>query len=148
LAALLRAWYPYLSNDETQQLIEDSAVDIDPLNPGFEGMLGAGRINAAACFYTDIGGEAAKPAMLVLLQNHPNPFNAATTISYDLPKPSTVTLDIHDILGRNVETLINQYQPAGYHQVIWKADDFSSGVYFYKLQAGDYIETKKMVLLK
>ena len=148
LAALLRAWYPYLSNDETQQLIEDSAVDIDSLNPGFEGMLGAGRINAAACFYTGIDGEAAKPAMLILLQNHPNPFNASTTIRYTLSYPTDVTIDIYDILGRKMKVLVNAHQQAGYYQVTWDAKGIPSGMYFYKLQTGDYTETKKMVLLK
>ncbi|MCP4580008.1 MAG: T9SS type A sorting domain-containing protein [candidate division Zixibacteria bacterium] len=77
-----------------------------------------------------------------------NPYNAIATIRYELPIRSRVTIDICDILGRKVTTLINLKQPAGYHQAIWQADDFSSGMYFYKFQAGDYTETKKMLLLK
>ena len=57
-------------------------------------------------------------------------------------------IDIYDILGCKVKTLIDQKQQAGYHQIIWNADDHTCGMYFYKLQAGDYIETKKMILLK
>ena len=83
-----------------------------------------------------------------LMQNYPNPFNALTVISYDLPKPSVIAIDIYDILGRKVSRLFEGIQPAGSHSVIWRADGFSSGLYFYKLQAGDYIESKKMLLLK
>ena len=83
-----------------------------------------------------------------LSQNYPNPFNASTTIQYDLVKDSPVNIGIYDILGQRVVTLVNQKQPAGHHQVIWNATDVSSGIYFYKLSAGDYSETKKMVLLK
>ena len=83
-----------------------------------------------------------------LTQNYPNPFNATTTIQYNLPEASNVTIDIYDITGRKVAGLFNGIQPAGSHQVIWDANDKSTGVYFYKIQAGDYVETKKMVLLK
>lgn len=88
------------------------------------------------------------PSEFALSQNYPNPFNASTTIRYNLHKPSDATIDIYDILGRKVRTLVNGKQPAGYHQAVWNARDISSGMYFYKIQAGDYIETKKMVLLK
>ena len=81
-------------------------------------------------------------------QNYPNPFNASTMISYKLPKLTYVNIEIFDILGRCVANLGNSIQSSGLHQVIWDAKDVSSGVYFYKLQAGDYSETKKMVLLK
>jgi len=88
------------------------------------------------------------PEKIILSQNYPNPFNASTTIQYTLPMQSDVTIHIYNLLGRKVETLIDKKEQAGYHQVIWQADDLSSGVYFYKIQAGDYIETKKMVLIK
>ncbi len=88
------------------------------------------------------------PENISLFQNYPNPFNASTVIKYELPKQSQVTIEIYDILGRKVTTLIDKQQPAGYHQAIWHADDFASGMYFYKLQAGDFIETKKMILMK
>jgi len=86
------------------------------------------------------------PCQISLSQNYPNPFNASTTISYTLPHPSDVTLNIYDILGRKV--LYDGKQTAGKHSIIWNADGFSSGVYFYKIQTGDNVETKKMVLLK
>ena len=88
------------------------------------------------------------PKYFNLSQNYPNPFNASTVLSYDLPKRSAVAIDIYDILGRKVARLFEGVSPAGSHSVIWHADSFSSGVYFYKIQAEDYLETKKMVLLK
>jgi hypothetical protein len=88
------------------------------------------------------------PLSFALSQNYPNPFNASTTIQYALPEPSDITVEIYDILGRKIETLIHGEQSAGYHQIIWNADDQSSGTYFYRIQAGDYTETKKMALLR
>ncbi len=88
------------------------------------------------------------PMQFLLSQNYPNPFNASTVIKYTLPQASDVTVDIFDLLGRRVETLMQGEQQAGYNQIIWNADDKSSGMYFYRIQAGDYAETKKMVLLK
>ncbi|MCP4583503.1 MAG: T9SS type A sorting domain-containing protein, partial [candidate division Zixibacteria bacterium] len=83
-----------------------------------------------------------------LAQNYPNPFNAQTTIKYNLPKSSQVSVAIYDILGNQIETLVSDNQPAGYHQIIWYAKDVSSGIYFYKIQAGDFNRAKKMILLK
>jgi len=88
------------------------------------------------------------PQYFALSQNYPNPFNATTTIQYNLPIASDLTIEIYNILGRKVETLLNEPQPAGYHQIIWKAKDVSSGIYFYRLQASDYTKTRKMLLLK
>jgi len=102
-----------------------------------------------------IGGETSVqelsgsiPEGFYLGTNYPNPFNASTTIRYTLPKPSHITIDIHSILGQKVETLLDINQQAGFYQVTWNAENRPSGVYFYKIQAGDYIETKKMILLK
>ena len=88
------------------------------------------------------------PNRFALAQNYPNPFNALTVIRYSLPEPSDVIIEIFDILGRRVETLVQGEQQAGYHQIAWDASDHSSGMYFYRIQAGDYADTKKMVLLK
>ena len=92
--------------------------------------------------------EPEVPIRFGLSQNYPNPFNALTIIRYSLPSASDVTIEIFDILGRRVETLVQGEQPAGYHQVVWDAENQSSGMYFYRIQAGEYIETRKMVLLK
>jgi len=88
------------------------------------------------------------PKDFILLQNYPNPFNAQTTISYELVTPAYITLQVYDILGREVETLVSEQKQAGCYSITWNASDQTSGMYFYKIQAGDYAETKKMVLLK
>jgi hypothetical protein len=82
------------------------------------------------------------------LRTYPNPFNAQTTIEYDLPTSSNVTLSIFDITGRKIETLLDGYQNAGSHQIIWNAHDYSSGVYFYRIQVGNLNQTKRALLLK
>lgn len=88
------------------------------------------------------------PTELSLSQNYPNPFNPMTTIKYSLPKADHVTIEIYDLLGRKVETLVNKKEQAGYHQVIWNGDKVSSGLYFYRLQAGENSRANKMLLLK
>ena len=85
--------------------------------------------------------------------DYPNPFNPITTLRYDLPENSLVTITIYDMLGGQVKTLINQTQDAGYKSVIWNAtNDYgkpaSAGIYLYQIQAGEYMQTKKMGLLK
>jgi hypothetical protein len=93
------------------------------------------------------------PNKFSLKQNFPNPFNPVTTLRYDLPENGHVNITIYDMLGRQVKTLINQIQDAGYRSVIWDAtNDYgkpvSAGIYLYQIQAGDFIQTRKMVLLK
>jgi hypothetical protein len=83
-----------------------------------------------------------------LSQNYPNPFNAATTISYSLPSASDVNIDIFDIQGRKITTLAEGRKAAGAHAATWRADGISSGIYFYRLRAGDFSETRRMVLVK
>ena len=97
--------------------------------------------------------ETSLPTEFALRQNYPNPFNPVTTLRYDIPENSHVTITIYDMLGRQVKTLINQTQDAGYKSLIWDAtNDYgkpvSAGIYLYQIQAGEYISTKKMVLLK
>ncbi len=83
-----------------------------------------------------------------LEQNYPNPFNPSTEIKYSLAKASDVKLTVYNVKGQKVVTLVNKQQSAGYHSVMFFADKFSSGVYFYILKAGSYIATRKMILLK
>jgi len=88
------------------------------------------------------------PYSFQLFQNYPNPFNPNTTICYSLPEVSLVNLTIYNILGKRVATLINEYQQPGEHQVVWNSQNRATGMYFYRLVAGDVTETKKMVLVK
>jgi hypothetical protein len=80
--------------------------------------------------------------------SYPNPFNPSTTITYQLPATSNVNLKVFDMLGREVATLVNERQNAGQYQVRFDATRLASGMYFYRLQAGSFIETKKMMLVK
>jgi hypothetical protein len=83
-----------------------------------------------------------------LEQNYPNPFNPKTTISFSIPTSGFVTLKVYGILGREVANLVNEEKPSGTYQVSFDASSLSSGVYFYQLQAGNIVETKKMILMK
>ncbi len=101
------------------------------------------------CATVDILEDVANlPSVCVLAQNYPNPFNASTVISYSLPYDAKVKLDIYDIAGRHIETLLNSFQLAERYQVNWNAVNYSSGVYFYKLQVDDFSESRKMFLVK
>ena len=96
---------------------------------------------------------AVVPETFTLHQNFPNPFNPITTLSYDLPKDSDVRLAIFDMLGNEVATLVSTSQQAGFKSVQWDATDsmgrpVSAGVYLYQIEAGDFVQTRKMVLLK
>ena len=105
---------------------------------------------------SDVSEQSAPPIIFSLLQNHPNPFNPSTVISYQLPVGSDVTLKVYDLLGREVVTLLDEYKPAGKYEVEFNASALpsrqgsalTSGVYFYQLRAGDFITTKKMILVK
>lgn len=97
---------------------------------------------------TTIEGTGLTVTDYSLSQNHPNPFNPSTTIKWQLPKTGLVTLKIYDVLGREVTILVNEELNAGNHETVFDASRFSSGVYFYQIKAGEYINTKKMILLK
>jgi len=88
------------------------------------------------------------PTEFILYQNYPNPFNPSTKISWQSPVNSHQSLKIYDVLGNEVANLVNEYKPAGSYEVDFDASALSSGVYFYKLQAGDFLQTKKMILIK
>jgi len=83
-----------------------------------------------------------------LLQNYPNPFNPTTTISYSILKQSIVSLKIYNYLGQEIISLINENKNAGTYSIIWNASNYTSGIYFYRIQTDKYIQTKKMLLLK
>ena len=88
------------------------------------------------------------PKEFKLEQNYPNPFNPSTVISYQLPVVSNITLKVYDILGSEVITLVNEQQEPGYYEVQFNAANIASGMYVYRLQAGDFISVKKMLLIK
>ena len=88
------------------------------------------------------------PHSYSLAQNHPNPFNPTTSIQYELPASGFVSLKIFDVLGREVATLANEVQDAGYKSASFNAEDLSSGVYFYRLQSGTFVGIRKMILMR
>jgi endonuclease I len=88
------------------------------------------------------------PDQFFLSQNFPNPFNPTTMISYQLPMTNRVLLKVYDILGQEITTLVDQLISAGKHQVVWDAEKLPSGIYVYQLKAGNYIDSRKMILMK
>jgi len=94
------------------------------------------------------GGQVDLPTEFALSNNYPNPFNASTVIDYQLPATTDVRLEVYNLLGERVATLVDSKQETGYRSVVWDASEVSSGLYFYKLNAGDFSETKRMMLVK
>ncbi len=92
--------------------------------------------------------ELMTPTKYSLEQNYPNPFNPTTTIEFSIPKDANVTLKIFDVLGKEVATLVNDQKAAGTYILNWNASNFSSGLYFYRVTAGEFTDTKKMFLVK
>jgi hypothetical protein len=95
-----------------------------------------------------VATAAAVPSSFSLAQNYPNPFNPSTTIKYELPKSSDVRLSVYDMLGREVSVLVNERRDAGVHEVKFDGSNLASGVYVYRLQAGDVTQTKRLMLLR
>ena len=127
------------------------------LGQGFAGVTHAGNSVVTGGFFADgrlrgtvVSVEPAQeiPATFLLEQNYPNPFNPTTTIKFALPKISNVRLSIYDMLGREVSVPVNDRREAGVHEVTYGAVGLASGVYFYRLHAGDFVRMRKMILLK
>lgn len=97
---------------------------------------------------TDVVSSDAMIPAYTLKQNYPNPFNPTTTLSYELQSVEFVTLEVFDMLGRRIITLVEEKQPAGQHAVLWNATGQASGIYLYRLKAGEFIESKLMALIK
>jgi len=88
------------------------------------------------------------PDKFSMQQNYPNPFNPTTQIRFGLPKASQVKIEVYNMLGQRVAELLNEHKKAGYHSVEFDGSNFSSGVYFYKIQAGYFTQVRKMLLVK
>ncbi len=100
-----------------------------------------------------VGEELILPQHYALFPNYPNPFNPRATIKYALPKASQVKLVVYNVLGQRVTTLVDRPEVAGYHEVVWdgtnkSGDEVASGVYFYRIEAGSFVNSRKMVLVK
>jgi hypothetical protein len=88
------------------------------------------------------------PVNYNLAQNFPNPFNPSTTIRYTIPERAQVKLEIYNMLGQLIEVLVDEEQFSGYHEVVFRRTNLASGVYIYRLQAGYFVETRRMIILK
>ncbi len=97
-------------------------------------------------FMTAVETEGFVPEVFRLYQNYPNPFNPETVIKFSLPQSSIATLMIYNLLGQDIETLVNDFRAAGEYEIKWRPRSLASGLYFYRLQAGNFSETKKLVL--
>jgi len=97
---------------------------------------------------SDINETAGTPEKFALSQNYPNPFNPKTVINYQLPIVNNVKLSVYNLLGQKVATLVDERQQAGTHQVEWDASGYGSGIYYYRIEAGEFQEVKKMILLR
>lgn len=130
--------YTWLTKDHLQTLSADSSDN------------GTGKINQMFSeeTATDITDLNEIPGIFLLEQNYPNPFNPSTKINYSIPFKSHVIIKIYNLLAKEVAELVNEEKPAGNYEIIFDASNLSSGVYFYKLQTGNFIQTKKMVLLR
>ena len=114
---------------------------------------GTGEITVPTANRFTLEKKAVIPIKYTLHQNYPNPFNPITFLCYDLPKQAQVTLTIYDLIGREVTQLVNATQETGVKYVQWDATDsfgkpVSAGVYLYQIRAGEFVQTRKMVLLK
>ncbi|MFH1943689.1 MAG: T9SS type A sorting domain-containing protein, partial [bacterium] len=96
----------------------------------------------------NVNSDNQSPENFLLSQNYPNPFNINTKFDYFVPKLSKVTFKIYNISGEEINTLVNASQPAGHYEILWSAEGFSSGIYFAKLQSGEFIQVRKIILLK
>ncbi|MEJ2616227.1 MAG: T9SS type A sorting domain-containing protein [Ignavibacteriaceae bacterium] len=97
---------------------------------------------------TGVNDNVINPRSFSLEQNYPNPFNPSTHIQFDIASQVNVRLNVYDILGREVATLVDKEMMPGKHNLVFDAGDLPSGIYFYKIQAGKYSQTNKMILLK
>ena len=127
------------------EAINDSAVGANSKAQALNAVLNYLDGVTDAPIYTS---DAGTPKQYALQTNYPNPFNPVTTIAYSLPKESNVSLFVYDLLGKQVAAVVNGKQPAGDYSVAFDASRLASGVYMYRLQAGSFVQTKKMVLMK
>jgi photosystem II stability/assembly factor-like uncharacterized protein len=158
---------PYLGGLTTKHIISIAAVDSNTASAIIVSSLGGESALAETTFILTVSSDSivgigvehnSLPATFKIFQNYPNPFNPSTKIKYQIPKLSFVTLKIYDVLGGEIATLVNEEKPIGSYEVEFSAIsgsasggdawNLTSGIYFYRLQAGNFIQTKKMVLLR
>ena len=135
--------YYHTSQDEFSTLVIPFEVEIVKL-----GLATLCSLNGLSTGAENIHEISSLPVSFELDQNYPNPFNPSTTIHFTLPKPCVVSLKIYDLLGNEIVVLISGQKQSGEYTVEWTAKDLPCGIYLYRLEAGDIVETKKMILQK
>ena len=145
------------SGDTWRQLKFPSSYNINEVC-FVDDMIGWVATENGLIYYTENGGEESQsvisdnknkqPKDFQLYQNYPNPFNPSTLIKYSIPKEGKVTLTVYNLLGQKMKELVNEFKPAGNYELKFNAAKLPAAVYFYQLQSGNYIETKKLILLK
>jgi photosystem II stability/assembly factor-like uncharacterized protein len=141
------------TTNATSNSLEGKGTPIAGILTDFEGQkrsptnpdIGADEFEKVTGITKEISGI---PETFALLQNYPNPFNPTTAIRYALPSTANVKLAVYDLLGREIATLVNEEQSEGWKEVEWNASAFSSGIYFYRLVAGSFVDVKKMLVVK
>jgi len=141
-------WYDYFSGNSVNIAATDTSFLLSPGEYHIYTNVKLSTPDTISIITGIINDRTAIVRNFSLSQNYPNPFNPSTVIQYQIPQPGKVTLKIYDMLGREIRTLVNEFQQNGIHTVTFDALHFSSGVYFYRIQSGSFIETKKMLLLK
>ena len=122
-------------SDQIQEVHENN-------NKGFNVLGSQALISSVSTFNKVV------PGGYLLYQSYPNPFNPTATIKYSIPKSNHVIIKIYNILGREVATLVNEFEKAGTYNVEFNGNKYASGVYFYWIHAGNFVQSKKMILLK
>jgi len=158
-----RYWFEIdISNQFTTSFIDSSVTDTTYLYSDLEydnnywwrvrafNATGWGEFSEIGSFWVinSVEDDNQLPIEFALEQNYPNPFNPVTTIEYSIKERSSVDLDLYDVLGSEVKVLINEEQDAGHYNIKFNGGNLASGIYLYKIKAGDFVETKKMILMK
>ncbi|MGB5893259.1 MAG: T9SS type A sorting domain-containing protein, partial [Ignavibacteriaceae bacterium] len=145
---------PYLHIDETiPTYLESGATPIAGIDTDYDGDprsvttpdIGADEFDGTV---VGIEEETALPTEFALEQNFPNPFNPSTKIKYSIPTQSKVVIKVYDLLGNEIAVLMDEEKSIGTYELTWNAPNLPSGIYFYRLQAGTFVQTRKMILLK
>jgi hypothetical protein len=129
-------------------IMDVRSVAIDSNDYLYAGTNGESLFKTTTSTLTNIINSKIQPSSFGLEQNYPNPFNPTTTIKFDLPKATEVSLKVFNVLGEEVTTLVSDRLSTGLYSYEWDASNLASGVYLYRLRAGDYVETRKMVLMR